>query len=124
MIALKRIFGMLKNSGKFFLKDTVYSFDENTYEAFFNNLINIIRKAGGTQIANDLEIGIRDEYSTPGWIMEALLLRAGFTINEVTIQILLFSVKPANTGNDTLQLLWNQFSEKSIYINIITGILS
>ena len=84
LIALKRVFGLLKNGGKFFLKDTVYSFDENIqdHEAFFNNLINIIRKAGGTQIADDLEIGIRDEYSTFGWIMEALLLRAGFTIDK------------------------------------------
>ncbi|NJD53992.1 MAG: class I SAM-dependent methyltransferase [Candidatus Methanoperedens sp.] len=82
LIALKRVFGILKNGGKFFLKDTVYSFDENTHEAFFNNLIEIIRKAGGMQIANDLETGIRDEYSTLGWIMEALLLRAGFTIHE------------------------------------------
>ncbi|MDL5503803.1 MAG: class I SAM-dependent methyltransferase, partial [Candidatus Methanoperedens sp.] len=82
LIALKRVFGMLKSGGKFFLKDTVYSFDENTHEAFFNNLIGIIRKAGGTQIADDLEIGIRDEYSTLDWIMEALLLRAGLTIDE------------------------------------------
>lgn len=82
LIALKRIFGMLKSGGKFFLKDTVYSFDENTHEAFFNNLIDIIRAVGGAQIADDLEIGIRDEYSTLSWIMEALLLQAGFTIDE------------------------------------------
>jgi len=43
----------------------------------------------------------------------------------VTIQIPFLSVKTANTGNNTLiQQLWNQLSEKSIYINIITGILS
>jgi hypothetical protein len=43
----------------------------------------------------------------------------------VTIQTPFFSVKSANTGNNTLiQQLWNKLSEKSIYNNIITGILS
>lgn len=82
LIALKRIFGMLKTGGKFFLKDTVYSFDMHTHETFFNNLIDFVRKAGGSEISDDLELAIREEYSTLDWIMEGLLLRAGFTIDE------------------------------------------
>ena len=80
LIALKRIFRMLKTGGKFFLKDTVYSFDENMHDAFFNDLIEKIRKAAGTEMATDMETAIRDEYSTMGWVMEGLLRQAGFTI--------------------------------------------
>jgi putative AdoMet-dependent methyltransferase len=82
LIALKRISGMLKIGGKFFLKDTVYSFDVNTHEKFFNNLIDNIRKAGGLELSDDMEIAIRDEYSTLDWIMEDLLERAGFSIDK------------------------------------------
>ena len=82
LIALKRISGMLKIGGKFFLKDTVYSFDVNTHETFFNNLIENIRKSGGLELSDDMEIAIRDEYSTLDWIMEELLLRAGFSIEK------------------------------------------
>ncbi|MDF1541454.1 MAG: hypothetical protein SCH39_12895 [Methanosarcinales archaeon] len=64
------------------LKDTVYSFDVRTHEPFFNNLIDIVGKAGGSEISDDLELAIREEYSTLDWIMEGLLLRAGFTIDE------------------------------------------
>lgn len=82
LIALKRISGMLKTGGKFFLKDTVYSFDVNTYETFFNNLIDNIRRAGGLELSDDMKIAIRDEYSTLDWIMEELLEKAGFSINK------------------------------------------
>ncbi|HEY9204476.1 MAG TPA: methyltransferase domain-containing protein [Candidatus Methanoperedens sp.] len=83
MIALRRIFEVLKDGGKFYLKDTVYSFEVGNYETFFNNLLDVVKGAAGEELANDLEIGIREEYSTLGWIMEGMLQRAGFYIDRV-----------------------------------------
>lgn len=82
MIALRRIHGMLKEGGKFYLRDTVYSFDVDNYMDFFNRWIEGIRQAAGDELADDAETAIRDEYTTPGWIMEELLKRAGFHIDE------------------------------------------
>lgn len=80
IIALRRIFEMLKIGGKFYLKDTVYSFDAGDYKNFFDNLIDRVKNAAGVELACDLEIGAREEYTTLDWIMEGLLRRAGFYI--------------------------------------------
>jgi putative AdoMet-dependent methyltransferase len=82
-IALKRIFEMLKEGGKFYLRDTVYSFDTDNHKIFFDNLINGIKHVAGVELANDMEIAIKEEYTTLDWIMEGLLTRAGFSIDEV-----------------------------------------
>jgi ubiquinone/menaquinone biosynthesis C-methylase UbiE len=84
MIAIKRIYSMLKKGGKFYLRDTVYSFDVNNYEDFFNNWLSGIKQMAGEELAKDTEIAIRDEFSTCNWIMEELIRRAGFEIDTVS----------------------------------------
>jgi ubiquinone/menaquinone biosynthesis C-methylase UbiE len=81
LVALKRINKMLKKDGKLFLRDTVYSFEIENYEEFFNNWLNGISDAAGEELALDTKIAIRDEFSTCDWIMEGLIKRAGFTID-------------------------------------------
>ncbi len=83
MIALQRVCALLKQGGRFYLKDTVYSFDINNYEDFFNRFIEVIRNAAGDEMAVDAETSIREEYSTHDWIMEGLLERAGFHIDQI-----------------------------------------
>lgn len=83
LVALKRIYSMLKKGGKFYLRDTVYSFDVNNYEDFFNNWLSGIKQIAGEELAKDTEIAIRDEFSTCDWIMEELIKRAGFEIDIV-----------------------------------------
>lgn len=80
LAALKRIYSMLKKGGKFYLRDTVYSFDVNNYENFFNDWLSGIKQIAGEELAKDTEIAIRDEFSTCDWIMEELIRRAGFEI--------------------------------------------
>ncbi len=80
LVALKRINSMLKKGGIFYLRDTVYSFDVNNYEDFFNSWLSGIKQIAGEEIAKDTEIAIRDEFSTFDWIMEELIKRAGFEI--------------------------------------------
>ncbi len=81
LIALRRIFEMLKKGGKFYLRDTVYSFTIDNYKNFFNNWIDGVEHAAGEELACDLETAVREEYTTLNWIMEELLKKAGFSID-------------------------------------------
>jgi len=80
LVALKRVNSILKKGGKFYLRDTVYSFDTDNYKKFFNTWLNGIKQVAGEELAYDTEIAVRDEYSTYDWIMEGLIRRAGFEI--------------------------------------------
>ncbi len=82
IIALRRVFEMLKEGGKFYLRDIVYSFDVDNYENFFNNWISRVKHTAGMELASDLEVAVRDEYTTLDWIMEGLLKRAGFSMDK------------------------------------------
>jgi len=84
LVALKRINAMLKKGGKFFLRDTVYSFEVENYKEFFDNWLNGIKPVAGEELASDTKIAIRDEFSTCDWIMEGLMNRAGFTIDTLS----------------------------------------
>lgn len=50
-VALRRIFDMLKDGGRFYLMDVVYSFDMAGYESFFDNWIEGARQAVGDELA-------------------------------------------------------------------------
>jgi len=78
-IALYRISNMLKVGGKFYLEDVVFSFDPINYQAFFDQLI----QNAPTRLVNEIKTHIREEYSTFYWIMEELLTRAGFVVDDV-----------------------------------------
>lgn len=82
MIALRRIYGMLKEGGKFYLRDVVFPSDVVDYDTYFNGIITDFSKTAGEKIANETEIHIRDEFSTLDWIMEGLLKNVGFQIAE------------------------------------------
>ncbi len=81
MIALRRVCALLKEGGRFYLKDTVYSFEIDGYKDFFDKFIEVFRNTAGDEMAVDAETAVREEYSTMGWIMEGLLERAGFHID-------------------------------------------
>ena len=82
MVALRRIYKMLNNKGKLYLRDIVYSFKVDNYNIFFNNLIEKIKESAGEIIAQDKANGIRNEFPTFDWVMEELLEKAGFCINK------------------------------------------
>lgn len=83
MIALKRVYGMLKEDGKFYLRDVVFPSFIRDYDSYFNKIINDLKSSAGDQIAEETEIHIREEFSTLDWIMEGLLKSAGFCIESV-----------------------------------------
>lgn len=86
MIALKNIFGLLKEGGTFYLKDTVYSFDIDGYKEFFAGLISGIKQLAGDELALDTQMAIKEEFETVDWIMEEIIKRAGFKIERVKYQ--------------------------------------
>jgi ubiquinone/menaquinone biosynthesis C-methylase UbiE len=83
MVGLLRIASMLKEGGIFYLEDAVYSFDPKEYRSHLEAWIEQAGKPVGEGFTvSDYEMHIREEYSTFGWILEGLLTRAGFEIEQ------------------------------------------
>lgn len=83
MVALRRIYGMLKEGGRFYLRDVVFPSNIQNYDNYFTNIISGLNKNAGEKIANETEIHISEEFSTLDWIMEGLLKNVGFRIEEI-----------------------------------------
>jgi putative AdoMet-dependent methyltransferase len=83
MIALKRVYGMLKEGGKFYLRDVVFPSLVRNYDSYFDEIITDLKISSGDEIAEEMEIHIREEFSTLDWIMEGLLKSTGFCIESV-----------------------------------------
>jgi len=81
LVALKRLNKMLKPNGKLFLFDIVFPSDREDYTDSFNKLIEFMEKNVGADFAKEAETHIRDEFSTYDWIIEEILKRAGFSID-------------------------------------------
>lgn len=77
-IALKRVNAMLKPGGKFYIHDVII--EENNALENIAALIHKLAAAGGKPMREDAERHFKDEYSTYDWVMDGLLVRAGFTI--------------------------------------------
>ncbi|MGA1871727.1 MAG: class I SAM-dependent methyltransferase [bacterium] len=82
--ALRRLHGMLKDGGRLFLQDVVFS--EKNYNNNIPAWIDILTKKAGSDMREDVSRHVRQEYSTFTWIMEGLLVRAGFSIEEKIFQ--------------------------------------
>ena len=79
-IALNRMADMLRDGGKFFLRDMVYSFDIRDYENAFESYITRASEIAGGEFAGRISDHIKNEYSTMNWIMEGMIERAGISI--------------------------------------------
>lgn len=78
--ALGRLNRMLKDGGRLFLMDVIFS--EENYEKNITLWIDKLTHKVGPDMTKDVSRHIRKEYSTFTWIMEGLLIRAGFRIDE------------------------------------------
>jgi putative AdoMet-dependent methyltransferase len=83
MIALRRVYGMLKEGGQFYLRDVVFPSMIRDYHSYFNEIITGLKESAGDELAEETETHIREELSTLDWIMEGLLRSAGFYIESV-----------------------------------------
>ena len=80
LIGLVRAAEMLKVGGRFFLFDIVFPSEATDLEDQINAWIRLVSEQSGPELAAEAEIHIREEYSTYDWIMEGMLGRAGFEI--------------------------------------------
>jgi putative AdoMet-dependent methyltransferase len=82
LVGLSRIADMLKPGGSLCLFDVVYSCSAREHKAAFDQWVSSTEASLGKEFADETVIHIRDEYSTCGWILEGMLERSGFTIQE------------------------------------------
>lgn len=83
MPALLNIAAMLRPNGMFYLEDVVFSFSEDTYSENVEAWIGRVASPSGDGFSRaDFETHIREEHSTFAWILEEMLSRAGFIIEQ------------------------------------------
>lgn len=81
-IGLRRIAEAMKKGGRFYLSDAVYSFDPARHPEVFDKALREPAERGDAKGAQDLRALFSEEYCAPAWVMEGLLERAGFQIDE------------------------------------------
>ena len=81
-IALLRMAGMLAEGGKLCLRDVVFSFDPAEHEKFLDDFISKAEEKAGPNFARSISDHVKKEYSTMDWIMQGLIERAGFEIQQ------------------------------------------
>ncbi len=82
-LALTRVAAMLKPGGVFYLRDLVFSFEPSEAEQVIENWLSNASETselGWTRA--ELETHLREEYSTFSWLLEPMIERAGFTIQD------------------------------------------
>lgn len=80
-VGLGRVAQMLKSGGRFYLFDVVFPAEMVDYETRFTGWVGSLAEVVGADFAAEAEAHLRDEYSTYAWVMEGLLNRAGFRID-------------------------------------------
>ena len=80
LTGLRRLAQMLKIGGRLYLFDVVFSFNVDDSESRLNQWVKSTAERIGPTFAEEVEIHIREEYSTYDWIMESMLKHAGFVI--------------------------------------------
>jgi putative AdoMet-dependent methyltransferase len=79
-IALCKLFDVLKPGGRLFLGDVVFDFDPRAYEKEIEDWIAGTRELADQSMADETTIHVREEFSTWKWILEGMLKRAGFRV--------------------------------------------
>ncbi len=82
LVGLRRLASMLKPDGRCYLFDVVFSFDVDHYASSVERFVERMANATVPDGRRPVETHVREEYSTCGWIMEGLLQRAGFRIDD------------------------------------------
>jgi putative AdoMet-dependent methyltransferase len=82
LVGLHRLTSMLKPNGRLYLFDVVFSFDIDRYASSVERFVEKMSVRSSPDGRRAAETHVREEYSTCGWIMEGLLERAGFQIDD------------------------------------------
>ena len=87
VVALRRVFEMLRPGGVFLLRDLVYAFEpdeaDDTIEAW---LAAAVHDSTLGWTGDELATHVREELSTFDWLLRAMLERVGFRIEEIDVR--------------------------------------
>ncbi len=104
-IALHHMYNLLKPGGQLYIHDAILE-----EPGAMNNIAALIEKlsdAGGDFLKQDAEDHFKKEYSTYDWIMDGLLSRAGFIVDNKEIEDgvigTYYCTKPAETRQTTIE---------------------
>ena len=79
-VAINNVSRVLKPNRIFYLLDSILSFDIPSYQKSITNILAFAQKKMGSRIADEVAINIRDEYPAYDWVIENLLIKNGFRI--------------------------------------------
>jgi ubiquinone/menaquinone biosynthesis C-methylase UbiE len=80
-IALRRMADLLKPGGTLRLRDLVFAFDLSETESFISRWLETgVKCAKDGWTRDELQVHLRDEYSTFSWLLEPMIDQAGFEI--------------------------------------------
>lgn len=82
-IALLRMNRMLKIGGLLYIHDIVFQFAPHQYLSKINAWISKLQMFAGDKVKTEVETHIRDEYSTFGWILQGMIINAGFIVEKL-----------------------------------------
>ena len=88
MIAIKRVYDMLKPGGKFLLKDAILSLEiknVNDFYTFMDEYVQGTRDVLGDKQADATAINCKEEYPMCLCSIEAILKTVGFSVDSITI---------------------------------------
>jgi len=81
---------MLRLNGILYMSDVVFKSDPN-YETNTDILLSQLLQDFSEEFVNEAKIHIRDEYSTFDWVLQGLIERAGFNIEQINTEDVLES---------------------------------
>ena len=84
VLALRRVRSILRPRGILRLSDIVYSFDPSDAEERLEQWCATLPESGDDWVRADIEEHVRDEHSTFVWLLEAMMERVGFRIEDVS----------------------------------------
>ncbi len=81
LIGLRRAVEMIKPGGGLYLFDVAFPYNMTDYESQLDDWVRSTAEKVGSDFASEVESTIRDEFVTYDWVMEGMLRRAGFRID-------------------------------------------
>lgn len=81
-IAIFRMNKMLKMDGILYICDVVFGLESHNYQTKIDKWVSGFERNAGKELRSEVEIHIKEEFSTYDWILEGMFTRAGFLIEK------------------------------------------
>lgn len=80
-VALNNISSITKPGGRLFYEDVIFSGDIEVIEHNIDRWINQFKQQTGEEFAKEVEMHVKEEFSTFDWVIENMIQKAGYNIN-------------------------------------------